>query len=179
MDRRDFVRTGATLGAAALAAPLLEGCRFESRRELADGGFIQLRDGYFRDQLVRNPVTSTYLGGDGWDPALQSLGGRLRDFSAAALADENREYKKLERSHSSIDAALLTPQRRVDHAVMGAQIAFLRYQLDRRYHERCVDTYAAEPFRRVDWQIQQMHAFPDGPLGVVGGRHLLVARLDS
>ena len=179
MDRRDFVRTGVALGAAAFAAPLLEGCRFESRRELADGGFIQLRDGYFRDQLVRNPVTSTYLGGDGWDPALQSLGGRLRDYSAAALADENREYKKLERSHSSIDAALLTPQRRVDHAVMGAQIVFLRYQLDRRYHERCVDTYVAEPFRGVDWQIQQMRAFPDGTLGDEGEWRLLVTRLNS
>ena len=54
MDRRAFVRTGVTLGAAAFAAPLLEGCRFESRRELADGGFIQLRDGWVVEEEPSN-----------------------------------------------------------------------------------------------------------------------------
>src|SRR5439155_14521964 len=96
MDRRDFVRAGITLAAGAAAAPILQGCKLESRRDLADQQSIQLRDTYFRTQLERNPVTSTYLGGDGWDPRLQELGGRLRDYSEGALRDELRDYRQLE-----------------------------------------------------------------------------------
>jgi uncharacterized protein (DUF885 family) len=177
VDRRNFLRTGATLAAGVVAGPLLEGCKLESRRELADGGFVQLRDRYFREQLALNPVTCTYLGGDGWDPSLRSLGGKLRDYSPGALANETSDYRRLERAHGSIDPALLTPQGRVDHAVIGAQMAFLRYQLDRRYQERAVDTYVAEPFRGVDWQIQQMRVFSGGKLGDESDWRLVVTRL--
>ena len=179
MDRRGFLGVGATLTAATLGAPILQACRLESRRELADGGFVKLRDSYFREQLVLNPVTSTYLGGDGWDPSLLSLGGRLRDYTPGALADEARDYRRIERSHGSIDPALLTPQRRVDHTVMASQIAFLKNQLDRRYHERAVDTYVSEPFRGIDWQIQQMRTYPDGTLGDEGEWRLVVTRLSG
>lgn len=179
MHRRDFVRTGATLAAGVAVAPILSACKLESRRELAGEGFVQLRDRYFREQLMLNPVTSTYLGGDGWDPALRSLNGRLRDYSPGALADEAREYRSLERGHGTIDPALLTPQGRVDHAVMDAQISFLKNQLERRYHERAVDTYVAEPFRGVDWQIQQMRSFPDQRLGDESEWRLVVERLSA
>jgi uncharacterized protein (DUF885 family) len=179
LDRRAFVRAGATLTAGAVAGPLLQSCKLESRRELADEGFIRLRDDYFRQQVELNPVTSTYLGGDGWDPKLQSVGGRLRDYSAGALADEARDYRRFERSHGAIDPTLLTPQRRVDHTVMAAQLAFLRSQLDRRHHERAVDTYVAEPFRGIDWQIQQMRALPDGKLGDQSEWRLVVTRLSG
>jgi uncharacterized protein (DUF885 family) len=179
LDRRDFLRAGAALAAGVVAAPMLDGCKLESRRELADGGFVQLRDRFFREQLVLNPVTSTYLGGDGWDPALLPLGGKLRDYSQDALDDEARDYRLLDRAHGSIDPTLLTPQGRVDHAVMGAQMAFLRSELDRRYHERSVDTYVAEPFRGIDWQIQQMRAFPDGKLGDESEWRLVVTRLSA
>ncbi len=177
MDRRKFVQVGATLAAGVAAAPALQACKLESRRDLADDGFVSIRNNYFRDQLALNPVTSTYLGGDGWDPSLRVLNGRLRDYSAGALADEAREYRKLDRAHGSIDAALLSPQRKVDHAVMEAQMAFLTDALTRRYHERAVDTYVAEPFRGVDWQIQQMRAFPDGKLGDEAEWRLVVTRL--
>jgi uncharacterized protein (DUF885 family) len=179
IDRRGFVRAGATLAAGAAAAPLLGGCKLESRRELADERFMQLRDRYFREQLVQNPVTSTYLGGDGWDPSLASLNGRLRDYSADALSDEARRYRSLERAHGSIDAFLLTPQRRVDQALMAAHLAFLSNQLDRRHHERAVDTYVAEPFRGIDWQVQQMRSFAGGKLGDEGEWRLVVSRLSS
>ena len=59
LHRRDFIRTGATIAAGFAAAPLLQACKLESRRELADEGFTQLRDRYFREQLEWNPVTST------------------------------------------------------------------------------------------------------------------------
>lgn len=179
VSRRDFVRAGATLAAGATIVPLLHGCKLESRRDLADGGFVKLRDRYFRDQLMLNPVTSTYLGGDGWDSTLRPMNGRLRDYSPGALADEDRDYRTLDRGHGSIDPSLLTPQRRVDHAVMAAQIAFLRSQLERRYHERAVDTYVAEPFRGIDWQIQQMRPLNAGRLGDEPEWRLVVTRLSA
>ena len=79
LHRREFVKLGATLAAGASAAPLLQACKLESRRELADEAFIGLRDRYFRKQLELNPVTSTYLGGEGWNPELRVLNRRLRD----------------------------------------------------------------------------------------------------
>ena len=179
LERRDFVRTSLTIAAGVVAAPVLNSCKLESRRELADAGFLDLRDRYFREQLTLNPVTSTYLGGDGWDPALRQLNGKLRDYSAGALRDEHQNYRLLDRALASIDPTLLTPPRRVDHGVMAAQLAFLRYQLDRRYHERAIDTYVAEPFRGVDWQIQQMQNFDNGKLGDESEWRLVVTRLSA
>lgn len=179
LPRRDFVRTGVLLAAGGAVAPLVQACKLESRRELADDSFRELRDRYFRQQLQLNPVTSTYLGGEGWDPALRELNGRLRDYSAGGLADEAREYRRIERAHISIDSTLLTPQQLVDYHVMAAQVEFLTSQLDRRYHERSVDTYVAEPFRGVDWQIQQMQAFDDGRLGDDQEWRMVVNRLSA
>ena len=179
LHRREFIRVGTTFAAALAAAPLLDACKLESRRELADEGFIKLRDRYFRDQLERNPVTSTYLGGDGWDSALRPLNGALRNYAADAMEDELDEYRRLERAHGSIDPSLLTPQRKVDHQVIAAQIAFLKSQIDRRYFERAVDTYVAEPFRGIDWQLQQMRPFDNGKLGDQEEWRLVVARLNA
>src|SRR5947207_2778167 len=113
MDRREFVRTTALVAAGSAIAPALEACKLESRPQLADQSFQQLRDRFFRHQLTHNPVTSTYLGGDGWDSVLLPLNGQLRDFLPGQLQDEMRDYRQFERGHGSIDAALLTPQRRV------------------------------------------------------------------
>jgi uncharacterized protein (DUF885 family) len=179
VDRRDFLRLGAAAVAGVAASGVLEGCKVESRRELADDSFLRLRDDYFRDQLRRNPVTSTYLGGDGWDQSLRDLNGRLRDYSPDALKDEAEEYFNLDRAHNSIDASLLSTHRRIDHTVIGAQMAFLKQQLDRRYHERAVDTYVAEPFRGVDWQIQQMRTFSGGRLGDEAEWRLVVQRVSA
>jgi uncharacterized protein (DUF885 family) len=176
VSRRDFVRAGATIAAAAAAAPLLS-CKLEDRRELADLGFARLRDRYFKQQLELNPVTSTYLGGDGWDPTLRALNGRLRDYSIDALHDEARSYREFDRGYGAVDPSLLRPAERIDYAVIGAQVAFLKYQLDRRYHERSVDTYVAEPFRGVDWQIQQMQAVGPNQLGTEEEWRLVVERV--
>jgi uncharacterized protein (DUF885 family) len=177
IDRREFVRAGATLAAGVAAAPLLSACKLESRRELADEGFVRLRDQYFRTQLQLNPVTCTYLGGDGWDATLAGINGKLRDYSPGALADEARDYRRLIRSSAGIDEELLSPQGRVDYAVMAAQIAFLEHQLDRRYHERSLDTYVAEPFRGIDLQLQQMQVTGTGTLGTEAEWRLVVTRL--
>jgi uncharacterized protein (DUF885 family) len=177
IDRRGFVKAGVTIAAGAAAAPLLSACKLETRSELADEGFIRLRNQYFRGQLQLNPVTSTYLGGDGWDAALGPLSGKLRDYSPGALSDEAREYRRITQAHAAIDESLLSPQGRVDSAVMTAQIGFLEHQLERRYHERSVDTYVGEPFRGIDLQIQQMPTTGEGLLGDENAWRQVVTRL--
>jgi uncharacterized protein (DUF885 family) len=177
IDRRDFLKTGAALTVAGAAAPLLQACKLESRAELTDDSFHDLRDQYFSAQLRSNPVTSTYLGGEGLDAGLRSLNGRLRDYSSGGLADEASELRVFQQSLSTTDYALLTPQLRIDFDLIAAQLAFLLNLHDRRYHERAVDTYVAEPFRGVDWQIQQMRRFDDGRLGDEPEWRMIVNRL--
>jgi uncharacterized protein (DUF885 family) len=179
MDRRDFVRLSATFATGAAAVPLLHACKLESRPEMADEGFVRLRNNHFRNQLVLNPVTSTYLGGDGWDATLRDLNGRYRDYTPGALADEARDYRELERQLPTVDAQLLSQQGRVDYAVLTAQLAFLRNQIERRHHERALDTYVGEPFRGIDLLIQQMVAHPDGTVGDELDWRLIVTRLSA
>jgi uncharacterized protein (DUF885 family) len=102
-------------------------------------------------------VTATYLGGEGYDPSLTRINGRLRDWRPDALEAERQFYQGIEAERARIDPATLSPGARIDHAVLGAQVAFLiRQSGELRSYERCIDTYVAEPFRGVDWQIQGM-----------------------
>jgi uncharacterized protein (DUF885 family) len=143
-----------------------------------DAAFRALRDRYFLEHLELNPVTSTYLGGDGYDASLATANGRLRDWSSHAVAHEIRRWREIDRSLGALDAAGLGDTDRVDHAVTRAQVRYVLHQLDdRRYHERSVDTYVAEPFRGVDWQIQQMSAAGEGMLGTEAEWSLVVDRL--
>ena len=53
---------------------------------------------------------------------------------------------------------------------MEAQLTFLiRLIADRKYHQRAVDTYTTEPFRGIDWQMQQMQDFGSGLRGTEDG----------
>jgi len=57
-------------------------------------------------------------------------------------------------------------------------VRYMLHQLEeRRYHERCIDTYVAEPFRGVDWQIQQMTDAGEGLLGTEEEWRLVVTRV--
>ncbi|HET7473308.1 MAG TPA: DUF885 domain-containing protein [Candidatus Limnocylindrales bacterium] len=124
-----------------------------------------LRDRFFLQQLQRYPVVSTFLGGDGWQEGLDEANGRLRDTSPEAIQAELAEDRDLEAELATIDVDHLDPQSRVDARLIQAQLAFLIHQLgELRYHERAVDTYVAEPFRGIDWQLQQMQ-----PMGSDGG----------
>ncbi|HEX6537288.1 MAG TPA: DUF885 domain-containing protein [Gemmatimonadaceae bacterium] len=180
MHRRDF-----------LAATTQSAIAFGIFRRLAPmpganpaGGapspFAALRDRYFVRTLQLNPVTSTYLGGDGYGAALADANGMLRDFSPKGIADELAFYRGVQGELAGIDRSTLTPAERIDHDVLGAQLRFLVHQGgELRYHERCVDTYVAEPFRGVDWQIQQMTDAGNGLLGTEGEWALVVARLEK
>lgn len=156
MDRRLFLlRSGQTAVALGLL-PHLGACG-KGETPSQDGPFIALRDRYFLKALELNPVTATYLGGEGYDPSLTRINGRLRDWRPDALEAERQFYQGIEAERARMDPASLSPAARIDHAVLGAQIAFLiRQSGERRSYERCIDTYVAEPFRGVDWQIQAM-----------------------
>ena len=156
MRRRLFLLRSSQTAIALGLLPRLGGCR---RAEPAnqDAAFNALRDRYFLKALELNPVTATYLGGDAYDPSLAQISGRLRDWRPEALDAERQFFRGIESERIKIDVATLSPQTRIDHAVLGAQIAFLiRQSGERRLYERSIDTYVAEPFRGVDWQIQGM-----------------------
>jgi uncharacterized protein (DUF885 family) len=66
----------------------------------------------------------------------------------------------------------------VDHAVIRAQLRYVVHMLDEvRYHERAVESYVAEPFRGVDWQIQGMTDQGGGQLGTEQEWGLVVERV--
>ncbi|HEX5386400.1 MAG TPA: DUF885 domain-containing protein [Gemmatimonadales bacterium] len=188
MNRRRFLGRAAgsaaafgvlrELGACSPAAPAAVAPNAGSADGAATGAFRQLRDQYFVDTLRRYPVVSTYLGGDGYSPALAGVNGTLRDFRPEALADEIAFLKGIDRARQRIDAAALAPADRIDHGVLGAQVAFVLHQLDERhYPERAVDTYVAEPFRGVDWQLQQMQDLAGGARGTADEWELVGRRL--
>ena len=177
LDRRSFVRRGAEAALAFGVLPSLEGIGAAAE---AQTGFAALRDRYFVRVLALNPVTATYLGGDAYSPTLRAVNGRLRDYRPAALAAERAFYHATKRAWSAIRPASLLPAERIDHAVMGAQLDFILHQLEElRYHQRSVDTYVAEPFRGIDWQIQQMTDAGGGLLGTAAEWELVVARLQA
>ncbi len=155
MHRRRFLEASGQAALAVGLLPQLFSCR--SGASADDRAFLAIRDRYFLRALELNPVTATYLGGDGYDPSLSRINGRLRDWRPEALTAERRFYQEIETARAGIAAEALSPQAGIDHAVLGAQIAFLlRQSGERRSHQRAIDTYVAEPFRGIDWQIQGM-----------------------
>lgn len=138
--------------------------------------FTELRDRFFLRILELNPVTATYLGGDGYDPSLAEINGSLRDFSPAAISSELAFLREIQQAMAGLSPAPEGSDERVDRSLMTSQLAFLIRQYgDRRYHERAVDTYVAEPFRGVDWQIQQMTP-EGGDLGTEAEWNLVARR---
>jgi len=139
--------------------------------------FRELRDRYFIFHLQRNPVTSTYLGGDGYSPDLADTNARLRDFRQASLNEEIRFYRDVRAALLRVVPGSLSPVEQVDFRLMSAQVGFLIHQLaELQYFRRSLDTYVGEPFRGVDWQIQQMVELPGGMLGTEENWKLVVAR---
>lgn len=180
MHRRLFLTRSARTAAAFGVLRYLPACAGSTPHATAGGSstFARLRDRYFIQTLQFNPVTSTYLGGDGYSPALAGVNGRLRDYRPEALAAEREFYLSVQRQLQQIARADLPASERIDYDVLGAQLAFLLHQSgDLRYYERAVDTYVAEPFRGVDWQIQQMQDTGDGRLGSEAEWSLLVSRV--
>jgi uncharacterized protein (DUF885 family) len=123
----------------------------------SDASFGTLEHEYVVYFLQRFPVVATYLGGSSFDSALAGIDGKLRDYSASALKEEDTRLLQLEQRFSALDDAGLGARRRIDKSVALAQIEYLLRQHEvRRYQERSLDSFMDEPFRGVDWQIQGM-----------------------
>jgi uncharacterized protein (DUF885 family) len=123
-------------------------------------------------------VTATYLGGGSYSPKLATIDGLLRDWSDAALRDERRDLGNFLTRLGAIDATPLPPAQKIDHAVMGAQVGYLIHQYETiRSHERIIDTYVAEPFRGVDWQIQGMTETGKNERGTEAEWNLVIQRV--
>jgi uncharacterized protein (DUF885 family) len=145
-----------------------------------DAAFKTAQDAYVREFLHRFPVVNTYLGGGWLDPSLREVEGQLRDHSAAALESEDRWLADEQKRFESIDAGQLSPASRIDREVALAQIKFLlRQHQTRRYQERALDTYANEPFRAIDWQMQGMTQTGDKLYGTPEEWSLVVRRLQA
>ena len=128
--------------------------------------FEALRNRFFVRHLLFNPVTATYLGADGYSDVLQFTNAALKDYSEGALARELAFYRESHQELLAIPRDSLPAHHQVDHRVMDAQLTFLvRLIADRKYHQRAVDTYTTEPFRGVDWQMQQMQDVGNGLRG--------------
>ncbi len=167
MQRRHFLRASAASASAFGILRLAGACRPADGTGAGDAaGFSALRDRYFVKALAFAPVAATYVGGDGYSDALADVNATLRDVTPSALDAERAFYREVQEQLGAIRPEALSPALRVDHAVLGAQVGFLLHQLvERRYHERAVDSYVAEPFRGVDWQVQQMTDVGNGQLG--------------
>ncbi len=157
------IARGATATPAILAVlvPLLWGCTSGETRPV----WSAVRERYFIGALKRDPVTCTYLGGDGYSPELADANARLPDVTSAGRAEATAFYRSVLDDLERVDPATLGPDDAIDREVVRAQIGFLIHQQERRYHERAVDTYVVAPFRGVDWQIQQMADLGRGRYG--------------
>jgi len=172
MNRRAFVQKAGVTAAAFGILRNTQACAPPAapppppQPVILPGTFAELRDRYFLFHLDKNPVTSTYLGGDGYSPSLATANTRLRDYRQASIDAELVEYTSLRNSIAAIPAAGLTAAEKADQQLMTAQLDFLIHQMgDQHYYQRALDTYVAEPFRGIDWQIQQMAEISGGLLG--------------
>lgn len=180
LPRREVLSLGVRSAAMLGILRYVSACRTPDAEPVSySDDFAQVRDRYFLRVLELNPVTATYLGGDGYDPSLAEINGKLRDFSPAAIAAELEFFREIEQAMAGLSPTTEASPEWVDRSVMSAQLGFLiRLYGDRRYHERAVDTYVSEPFRGVDWQIQQMT--PDGAgLGTEAEWRLVARRVNA
>src|SRR6187551_3646801 len=119
MNRRKFVQR-ASITAAGLGilrnieacAPSVGPVAVPPAPTILPGSFSELRDQYFLFHLDKNPVTSTYVGGDGYSPLLATTNTRLRDFQQSSIEAEVKYYRDLRASIEAIPAASLTVRER-------------------------------------------------------------------
>lgn len=138
-----------------------------------------LRD-YAVEFLRRNPTVNTYLGGAGLDVSLREVDGKLRDHSDAALVEEDAWLGWIKTNLEKMRESTLSPATRIDREVALSQIGFLLHQHQgRRYQQRALDTYTAEPFRAIDWQIQGLSQTGPATYGTPEEWALVVARVKA
>jgi hypothetical protein len=178
MIRRVIVQRG--LGAAVAACLILPlgACVSGLALNSTADQFNALRDRYLLKVLELNPVTSMYFGGAGFGQSFRGINGRLRDYRPEAIQKEVAFFREMQRARNQIRPEWLPPSDRNDYVVLGAQLNFILYQLEAvRYYERCVDTYVEEPYRGIQWQVQQMKDFGEGLRGTEDEWQLVLDRV--
>lgn len=169
---------GCASGSGAGGCSIGFGTEVENRAAIEK--FEAFRERFFVRHLLFNPVTATYLGADGYSDVLHAANGALKDYSESTLARELGFYREMYQELESIALESLPSDMQVDHRVIDAQLKFLvRLIGDRKYHQRAIDTYTAEPFRGIDWQIQQMQQAGAGLLGTEAEWQHVVSRAEA
>lgn len=179
MRRRDVLKHGA-FGVLALS-----GCKTTTTTKTSTNArpddaaaFSDVRERYFLRSLELNPVLCTYIGGDGYAPALRALNTKMRNFDADALADEASWLRGVRRDLDAMST--LRDGDAIDASVMRAQIDFVVHMLeDVKHQQRCVDTYAGDPFHGVDWLLQQMTMVNEKSVGTSEEWEDVVTRVDA
>lgn len=139
--------------------------------------FAALERRYVIFVLKRYPVVSTYLGGSEFDPTLADNDGRLRDYSADAVKEEDARLGEFREQLTGLDPNALSSRRRIDRNVALSEIEFLLHQHQvLRHQERALDSYVDEPFRGVDWQIQGMTSTGSATYGTESEWQTVIAR---
>ncbi|MFT3906216.1 MAG: DUF885 domain-containing protein [Steroidobacteraceae bacterium] len=145
-----------------------------------DGDFARAETQYVIYFLSHFPVVATYLGGSALDSSLANVDGRLRNYSAQSITEEDARLTQLRKQLAAIDADTLSGRRRVDREVALAQIDFLLHEHQvRKYQQRSIDSYVDEPFRGVDFQLISLKAGADGTYGEPAEWDQVLARLNA
>ena len=108
----------AALASAAIipAAPVLADHHVSGKASPAEAQYSQLRDEIWEWQLDNNPSLATSVGDPRGD-------GKLGDWSIEAHARSIRDAAEFEQRLRAIDVASLSPQLRVDHAIVLRSMA--------------------------------------------------------
>src|SRR5207237_4115521 len=114
-----FVLRSAQSAAAFGVLRELGACRPSSSAG-SSRAFASIRDRYFVEFLRLNPVVSTYLGGDGYSPALAAINGKLRDYRSEALDTERAFYRRVRDDLSGVNRNGLSARARIDYDVIQA-----------------------------------------------------------
>src|SRR5690348_3902297 len=145
-QRSGVAATLLALAAAASAGAAPPVAQPVPARHSADASFARLEHEYVTYVLGRFPVVATYLGGAQFDAQLAEVDGRLRDYSPAALQQEDAALGALRARFAALAPARLSPRRRIDRSVALAQIAFLIHEHQvRRLQRRALDSFVDEP----------------------------------
>src|SRR5207245_10530469 len=103
---------GAIAVLATLLAPIpgLLSCASREGRPV----WSAIRERYFVGFLKRNPITSTYLGGDGASPDLGAVNGVLPDVTPRGRAEAVTFYRSVLADLERIDPRTPGPDDRID-----------------------------------------------------------------
>lgn len=145
-----------------------------------DAVLKQFLRAYVVEFLRRNPTVNTYLGGAGLDVSLRNVDGTLRDHSEKALGEEDVWLQWVKANLEKMRESTLSAPMRIDRDVALSQLGFLLHQHQgRQYQQRALDTYTAEPFRALDWQIQGLSQTGPATFGTDEEWALVVARVNA